>query len=198
MAAARDLLAAAAAVLTAQMQQVRPAVWVRPLGAEHWAVLAVKALKGAQYDLVYGVSCAWVPHVEGDALRWHRTPRRPRLDLWEDHFTAVAPARRWVTGLHGRRTASKQAAGLAQQVSERAPAWWSTVSSPEGILEEARRQAAAPLQVHSPPPRYVAAFTLARLGELAAAEEELASVTELSHDLRAQASLRLRQLAPGA
>lgn len=108
--------------------------------------------------------------------RFPRTLKQTTRHLWVDHFTAQAPARQWVSTLHGARTSERQAATLVRQVTDRAPAWWRSVESIDGVLTEARRQARNEFDIHFPQARVVAAFTLARTGELDAAR------AELSHD----------------
>jgi hypothetical protein len=64
------------------MEAVRPAVWVTSLSDEHRALLCIQPYKGAVFELEYGISCSWIPHLEGNRWRWHRTVRQSRRDLW--------------------------------------------------------------------------------------------------------------------
>lgn len=172
---ARALIAERMAPLLADMESVRDGTWARPLTDEIRAVVQISSLKGAEYDVAYGVCCTWVP-VSGAQRRFGRFPHAHRqtvLHLWVDHFTLDGPPRRWVSTLGGTRTSERESSILAEQVMNRAPAWWQSASSPVGVLAEARRQASAEVDIHSPRARLVAAFTLARLGDITGARVEL-------------------------
>jgi hypothetical protein len=172
---ARELIGEVLQPLVAEFQHVRGLMWARELNDGIRAVVDVQAIKGAQFDASYGICCEWVPFQRGQGYRWHRTLKQTRLDLWVDHFTLDAEPRQWIATSGGEAMLRRQARRAMQQVAERAPTWWDTVSDPAGVLSEARRQAANTYDIHRPRARFVVAFTLARLGDLAAAREELAA-----------------------
>ena len=171
----RELISREIQPLVAGMELVRAGAWARSLTDEVRAVVQITPLKAAQYDLTYGVCCAWVPK-SGTSSRFGHFPRtlkQTTLHLWVDHFTADALPRQRVSTLDDERTVERQTAILARQVMDRAPAWWRSVDSPDGVLAEARRQALNEFDLHVPRARVVAAFTLARMGEVEAARFEL-------------------------
>ena len=172
---ARELIKIQIDALTADMEVVRDGVWARSLTNEIRAVIRVEPLKGAQYNLTYGICCAWVPTSAGSNQfgRFPRTLKQTTLHLWVDHFTLDAQPRQWVSTLYGEGITERQAVTLGQQVTERAPAWWRSVDSPDGVLTEARRQARNRHDIHFPRARVVAAFTWARLNDMQAARAEL-------------------------
>jgi hypothetical protein len=171
---ARDLIAAALQPVVADFEQVRGLVWATWLSDGIRAVIDVHALKGAQFDIRYGVSCDWVPHRVGQTYRWHRTLKQTRLDLWVDHFTVDAEPRQWISSIEGEKQLRRQADKAVRHVAKAAPAWWDAVRTEAGVLSEANRQAANAFDLHEPRARFVAAFTHARLGDLVAAQRELA------------------------
>ncbi|MEU0095111.1 hypothetical protein [Kribbella sp. NPDC006257] len=180
---ARQLIGVALQPVVADFEHVRGLRWAKPLSPGIRAVVDVRSLKGAQFDITYGVCCDWVPHRQGDTYRWHRTLKQTRLDLWVDHFTVDAEPRQWISTLDGERKLQRQAAKAVRQVAKQAVAWWATVGSETGVLSEAYRQASNAFELHEPAARFVAAFTQARLGDLPAAQRELALGNYRSSDL---------------
>jgi hypothetical protein len=89
--------------------------------------------------------------------------KQTTMHLWVDHFTLDAEPCQWISTLDGEKDLRRQAHKAVQQVMDRAPAWWRSVATPEGVLSEARRQGRNHVDVHFPRARTVAAFTLARL-----------------------------------
>lgn len=173
---ARELIGAALQPVVADFEHVRGLRWAKPLSPGIRAVVDVWSIKGGQFDITYGVCCDWVPHRQGDTYRWHRTLKQTRLDLWVDHFTVDAEPRQWISTLDGERQLQRQAAKAVRQTAKQAVAWWTTVGSETGVLAEAYRQASNAFEIHDPGARFVAAFTHARLGDLSAAQRELALV----------------------
>lgn len=184
--------------VVADFEHARGLLWARRLSDGIRAVVDVRAVKGGQFDITYGVCCDWVPHRQGDTYRWHRTLKQTRLDLWVDHFTVDAEPRQWISSIEGEERLRRQAAKAVAQVAERAAAWWDTTADEAGVLSEAYRQAAGDFDVHDPRARFVAAFTHARTGDLAAAQRELALVLPAS-DAHHSADLdrRLSEAAAG-
>jgi hypothetical protein len=150
-------------------------MWTRPITKEIREVVQLKVLKGAQYDIDYGVCCTWVPVSTGGNRvgSWPRTLKQTRLHLWVDHFTQDADPRQWISTSDGEQALRHQSQQAGRHVMERAPAWWQTVATPEGVLAEAQRQGSNRFDIHVPRARLIAAFTLARLGDLSAARTEL-------------------------
>ena len=61
----------------------RPRRWVRPRPPLR-DVFEIIALKGGRLLPTWGISLDFVPHVEGDTIRWHRTDKSARMDLVYD------------------------------------------------------------------------------------------------------------------
>ncbi|GAB3948287.1 hypothetical protein GCM10029976_079140 [Kribbella albertanoniae] len=149
-------------------------MWATWLSDGIRAVIDVQALKGQQFDILYGVCCDWVPHRLGDTYRWHRTLKQTRRDLWVDHFTVDAGPRQWISSTEGEKQLRRQAEKAVRQVAKSAAVWWHAARTEAGVLSEACRQAENAFDIHEPRARFVAAFTHARLGDLVAAQRELA------------------------
>lgn len=152
--------------------QVRQGVWIKPLGEGVTAVLVLRTLPDRTFDLVYGVCCAWVPVTTGGGT-WPRSEFQSTLHLWVDDLTVDAEARHVIPTDQDVQRLRRAARRAVRQAASEAPRWWAKVATPEGVLAEARRQAADPSEAHDPRARLVKAFTLARLGELHAAQDAL-------------------------
>jgi len=182
--------------LTRDMDIVRPGVWAIPLSDEHRAMLSIQAYKGGTFELEYGVSCRWVPHLEGKRWRWHKTLKQSRRDLWVDHFTLDAPPRHAISHLHDLEHLRKQAEMARDTVAPLARRWWDSVATAQGVLTEALRQEPARGVVHWPHPSLVAAFSMARLGDIEAGTQHLAEAGHLDEPLLTGALERLSELTP--
>jgi hypothetical protein len=181
--------------LTRDMDIVKPGVWAMPLSAEHRAMLSVQAYKGGTVELEYGVSCRWVPHLEGKRWRWHTTLKQSRRDLWVDHFTLDAPPRNPISQLHGLEHLRKQAEMARDAVTPLARRWWDSVATAQGVLTEALRQEPARgVVLHWPHPSLVAAFSMARLGDIEAGAQHLAEAGRLDEPLLTGALERISEL----
>lgn len=157
------------------LTRLRKGVWALPLAAEATGLLTVDHWKGGSFSIGYGVCCAWVPfsHRGGRKVEHPRTLKQSVRHLWVDHFTIDTPEPLYISRLHGVDRLQRQAHAAVDEVGSTARRWWAATSSADGVLAEARRQAVNRFDLHWPSARLVAAFTLARLGDLAAARVEL-------------------------
>jgi hypothetical protein len=129
-------------------------------------------MKGRAIAIRWGVSIGYVPHSVAAAPAWHRTGKQARFDLWEDSVEAYGrrlclPDGTISTTL-GLRGIADDGREVWAQVEHRALGLWERARTPTGVLAVADEQAReAGLQ--EPRPWFVAAFALARMGDLAAA-----------------------------
>ncbi|MBE7189554.1 hypothetical protein [Jatrophihabitans endophyticus] len=140
--------------------------WTAPLSAEHRAVLLVEAMKGASYQIVFGISCSWIPTLRNRRITWHRTAKNARQQLWVDAHSDPETPFEEVSLLRSEAIAVAQIDAMIVELQQRAPAWWSSVSTLRGVLTEAERQASFEYNIHNPRPWTVAAFTCARMGDV--------------------------------
>lgn len=157
------------------LTRLRKGVWALPLAADTTGLLTVDHWKGGSFSIGYGVCCTWVPfsHRGGRKMQHPRTLKQSVPHLWVDHFTNDTPEPLYISQLHGVDRLQRQASAAVDEAGSTARRWWAATSTPDGVLAEARRQAVNHFDIHSPRARLVAAFTLARLGDLAAARVEL-------------------------
>lgn len=170
---AREVVTEELGQLVLGMDRVNPRLWARPLSERHRATLRLASLKGGALELVYGVSCSWVPHPTRDGFTWQRTLRQTRPTLWVDVLTPGAPESLTIDTLAGERRLRADARRAVRHVAPHAFDWWEACATPDGVLREAVRQAADGRSLALPSPGLVAAFTLAALGRLTEAEGEL-------------------------
>lgn len=152
--------------------RLRPGLWTREIDSDVTHVLKLQRLKGAAYNLLWGVSLSYVPVAQGKRLRWHRTPKAADLVLFEDpvDFFELDRAKPKVVELyytedghgpvHLRKTMSRMWSHLSSAVNQ----WLAEASDIDGVLKKAEEQAARQWRSigHNPDPRLVYAFALKR------------------------------------
>jgi hypothetical protein len=169
-----ELTADALGEALASWERIGDGRWTRPTGDGIRAVIRISPLRGS-YQLNWGLSLAWVPHLTAAGVRFHRTAKSARLDLYEEgqHQGARVPYT-WhehsvVFLPRDIEPAWRNAADHAERLFERA-------ATPEAVLALAQEQLEdrGAMAVHVPSPLYVVAFTHARLGRAAQARQALA------------------------
>ena len=137
-------------------------------------LVKLQRLKGASYGVWWGVSLSYVPHEWQLNLRWHRSFKASRFDLFETPYDChPALAADWredetpvaYTGfgeLYFRETLQTMWRNLHQVIMT----WFSTAQSLNDVsqiaLEQAKRNWTGPRR--QPNPLMVYAFTLGRMG----------------------------------
>jgi hypothetical protein len=129
-------------------------------------------MKGATVTIAGGTSAAYVPTRLLPRPSWPRTLKLARAALWTDSMETWR--RRDYSVPDG---AVSRAYGPQCIVDETSRVWKAVgeASSPPGLLALARAQLANPstYDIHHPHPSFVAAFALARNGDLDASEQEI-------------------------
>ena len=161
-------------------------VFVRPVSDDVRHVLKLQAWKGAQYSFTWGVSLAYLPNKLALPLRFHRTLKSTKLDLWEDHFTETQhfPDKAYIDSLRGESVARRGLVRAWKWTKPRATEWWAIASDLEGVVQLAERQAEkdhGPKVHHFPAPSIVQILTLARLSRK---REVVASLESTAEDLQ--------------
>ena len=144
--------------------------------------------KGGMYGLRWGTSLAFVPHSWENDLKWHRTPKSARFDLW-DHLSGLPdnlnlaklpPNSSNPSSLHGPKLFEENLKREWEDLRSTIAAWLDQVRDPPGVLarssEQMKRKWMGP--EHWPPPGLVHAFTLARMGHSREASLELSAVID--------------------
>jgi hypothetical protein len=173
----RDVYALVAGALgdaLASWERIAEGTWTRPTGEGIRAVIRVSPLRGS-YQLNCGLSLAWVPHLTTAGVRFHRTAKSARLDLYEEgqhHDASVRYTEREGSFIFLPRNVERAWSNAAAHAEPR----FERAATPEAVLGLAQEQLEDrwAMSVHVPSPLYVVAFTQARLGRAAQAREALA------------------------
>lgn len=167
------------------LQSVRKGTYVGDEVDGITPLLRLEPWKGATYSLSWGVSLAYVPNKLMMPLSFHRTPKSARFDLWEDGRSVAEreggdSSNALIATFCSEPEVREQLVGAWRWTRPRAHAWWQQASTLDGVLALARDQVTRRPYVldslHSPPPELIVILTLARLGRVSEAEEELARI----------------------
>jgi hypothetical protein len=152
------------------LEPIRRGLFGRQVGLDIIQLLAFRAYKGYSYGFVWGISLAFVPHEFERRVRFHRTPKSAKFDLFEqahEEFGRRGGNERdgAVPAGYGADVFRRDGTHAWEFVRPRIEEWWASTTAVEGVLGRAREQmtAAAGFQ-HWPEPALVEAFALARLG----------------------------------
>lgn len=182
-------------------ETAKPGMLVRPVDPDIAHVLKLRPLKGAAYDICFGVSLSYVPYPYAPKLKWHRTMKSANLDLFE------APQVEWpsspekaeqanpylISASLGEKCFREELCRAWEKSSPQAHAWFEATRTLQGIAQKCAEQLSRKQDGvrYLPGARLVHAFTLAKLGQCAESESELARFVEEYHESE-QASANLR------
>lgn len=164
---------------------LKPNFWAKQVSSDIVQLLSLHGTKGAGYAFTWGLSLAFIPHAWDSELKYHRTMKSSRFDLFEDALeflvreaTQEKAHLYCIDGLYGSECFESDLRSAWSELKPYAVEWFTKTQSLEAVVEQARSQAAhhwiGPL--HRPDPRMVAAFALARLGRRGDARAELATL----------------------
>jgi len=168
---------------------IKTGLYGKVVNADLVHLMKLQALKGAGYSVWWGVSLPYMPHEWRTSLRWHRTFKSSRLDLFEtphDYFPAIMAD--WREGekyvadtLHGELYLQETLQLMWKRLHHEITTWFSSVQSLDSILQKAHEQVERKWTGphHQPDPLMVYAFTLGRIGHTEEAMMALSSFFEL-------------------
>ena len=162
----------------------KPGLLARLIDGDIAHVIKLRALKGASYDVCFGVSLSYVPYPYVPQVKWHRTPKSANLDLFEEpqvdwwrasNHKAEEVNPYLVNISLGEKCFREELSRAWEGTSTQAMSWFDAARSLQGILQKcavhlSRRQDGVR---HLPGPRLVHAFTLGKLGRPDEANSEL-------------------------
>lgn len=151
---------------------IKPGILARQVNGDIVHILGLQARKGWAYTVGWGVSLPYLPQVRKGRLKWHRTLKSVRFDLWEDpceYFTA--PGNYIAQNGHGARYLRETMAEMWSAVKDPIQSWFDATGDLTGVLGRAEEQQNRKWNGphHVPDPQLVRAFTLHRLGRTAEA-----------------------------
>ena len=176
---------------------IRTGLYGRVVNEDMVHLMKLQALKGASYSVWWGVSLSYVPHEWRSGLRWHRSFKSSRFDVFEIPGTSVADWREierdMAHTLYGKAYFMETLHTMWKRLGQSVQDWFSSVQSIRDVLSKAREQADRKWTGahHHPDPLMVYAFTLGRMGRL---EEALSALNRYfdirSESLEAQENLK--------
>jgi hypothetical protein len=193
-------------LLNLEFEAVTPRKWVRSSKPAIRELFLIQTLKGASYSATWGFSLDYVPHLAGDKVAWHRTPKSALLDLRYDPIDYLDPSTQpydewFIRSLHGE----ERAAADARRVCARAIPLATAFFDPVQHVDDLRRSFKA--QIDRPAVRFgfhnhiqqplAYLFTLAKLGHRDEAEALLERYVA-DYGISTSAAGRLRELVKEA
>jgi hypothetical protein len=184
---ARSLYEAFRQVVTPTgFQTVKNGVLARQATTDIFHLITLAAYKGNQYGFQWGVSLTYMPHRWENELRWHRTLKSARLDLWDRlmdlpqdlNLTRLPPDKSIPSRSHGIELFEQNLEREWQDLKTTIAGWLGLARDLPGVLSMSSQQKQRSWQGphHWPPPSLVHAFTLSRMGSLREAVTELSEI----------------------
>jgi hypothetical protein len=164
-------------------QSIAKGILARQITSDIVHVIKLEHYKGAFYGFRWGVSLTYLPHTWDGGLRWHRTLKTARLDLFDQFFdlppalnrSTLPPGASVPSSLHGVELFQQDLLIKWKDCETTIAEWLDCARNLEGVLsmssEQSHRVWKGPQ--HDPPPGLVYAFTLARIGRGQEAHKQL-------------------------
>jgi hypothetical protein len=157
---------------TLGLGQIAPRTWIDGSTPPARRMFSLSLLKGASMKATWGFSLDFVPHFSGSQIRWHRSDKTARLDVYIDPKDLLQPSY-----LFGAARLHHDLKRLLPDAVERAEDTWRRGATERGMLtliQEIREHKTNCLGFYNYTQLPLAhAFLSARLGDLASAEREV-------------------------
>jgi hypothetical protein len=182
-------------------QAVKSGSYARSAGPDVTQVVQLKAWKGELYTIAWGVSLSFVPDRLALPLRFHRTLKSARLDLWDDSLAlaerqGAARDDAIVSASGGEKAVQRGLQAVWRSVEPHARSSWMSTQSLEGVLAFADVIAAdAHSDIRYPPAHVVAVLSCARIGREAEAMQRL-SLLDLEAEEQEAVGQAIRKATP--
>jgi hypothetical protein len=156
------------------LAEIRPRTWIDGSRRPARRMFDLIILKGAKMRARWGFSLDFVPHISGGRLRWHRSGTTAMFDVIIEPSESVLP---WPTFIHGAAHLHDDLNRLLPAAATRAEETWRQGQTIRGLLDlvreiRERKTNCFPFDNYLQLP-LTCAFLLAKLGDLACAEQEL-------------------------
>jgi hypothetical protein len=148
-------------------------------------VLKYVKLKGEQGTFSWGVCLDFVPTISGNKIKYHRTDKSVTLHLfeWTDEYANSfygGQLGNGVTTHWGENDAKQSISKLFDNYEKKIFDWFEKTNSIDNLIEIATRQieTGKSYSMHSPNPKFVLSFLLAKTGQFAKAVSTFEELTE--------------------
>lgn len=135
-------------------------------------VLKYVKLKGEQGTFSWGVCLDFVPTISGNKIKYHRTDKSVTLHLfeWTDEYANSFYGGQLGTGVTthwGEKEARQSISKFFDNYEKRIFDWFEKANNIDDLIEIAMRQiqTGKNYHVHSPDPKFVLSFLLAKTGQ---------------------------------
>jgi hypothetical protein len=156
------------------LTEIAPRAWLDVSRRPSRRMFELMLLKGGSMSVRWGFSLDFVPHISGGQVRWHRSEKQAMLDVIVDPNEKVLPR---LSFIHGAGRLHDDLNRLLPAAVEMAKDTWRRGKTARGLLDLVQE-----IRVHNTncfpfdnykqlPLAYT--FLLAKLGDLASAEDEL-------------------------
>ncbi|MEO8490323.1 hypothetical protein [Pseudomonas sp.] len=99
-----------------------PLTWLRSEDAPIRQIFCLKQWKGGALAPAWGLSLDFVPHLSGNQIKWHRTPKSARLDLtWDVRDRAMD-----ISYMYGPEVIARNAPRILGAAVAKAETFWSS------------------------------------------------------------------------
>jgi hypothetical protein len=166
-------------------RDIRKGLYGRIVNEDIVHIMKLQAMKGRSYTVRWGVSLTYFPHEWRSGLRWHRSFKSSRFDLFELPGDSSSDWREndkdQVHTLNGKPYLLETLQIMWNRLEPRIDNWFSSIRSLHGVLERAIEQSERKWVLsHHPSPELVYAITLSRMGR----QEEALAALNRYFDLR--------------
>jgi hypothetical protein len=162
---------------------IRNGLFGRKVHENIYHLIKFQAMKGYSFTIWWGASLTYLPQYWNKSLKWHRTLRSARLDLFEMPWDFLIDASSsWQeqelyspSAMQGEEAFQKNAAIMWKMMRPHILSWMDKAGTIPGVLELASGQVKRNWSGarHFPNPLFVLAFTYAKLGKVEQGRETL-------------------------
>jgi hypothetical protein len=164
--------------------RIKHGMYAKPASPCIFHILSLQAYKGRNYGIRWGISLTYVPHGWEQNLRWHKTLKGCRFDLFEEpasypSFAKLRVPHYTVPTIYGETCFRSELVKLWADFGLSIMEWFASTSSVEEVLQKADEQMKRKWELrHYPDPAVVHLLTLAKLGDTEAALNRLNTLSK--------------------
>jgi hypothetical protein len=158
--------------------------YARSASSHIFHMLSLQAYKGRNYGIRWGVSLSYVPNNWDEKLRWHKTLKSCRYDLFEEPATYPPLLKSGIEDFYaptifGEACFRSELTRIWTGISPTIKQWFITTSSLQQVLQRAEEQMRRKWDLrHYPDPAVVYLLTMAILGDPVTALSKLPAHSE--------------------
>jgi hypothetical protein len=167
-----------------EFTETRLGTYARSASPHIFHMLSLQAYKGRNYGIRWGVSLSYVPHNWDERLRWHKTLKSCRYDLFEEPASYPPLLKSGIEDFYaptifGEACFRSELTRIWTGISPAIKQWFITTSSLQQVLQRAEEQVKRNWELrHYPDPAIAYLLTMAILGDSVTALNRLPTPSE--------------------